>query len=427
MPPRPPHLSPRKPLSVSALALAACSVELKPPPGRPAGPGPAQGAGEDVRPLKLLIVAALLLVGCGEAGSMAADPPPDWGTRSWATFTTVVDSEGAVVPGLGPPQWRLPAFVHADGSEARGALSVEGSFTYLGGLAAGARANVELGLTGGRLDAWYPDAENGDDGLRWDPIRAAEQTLEALDGDERLFTAARAVPSTLIGSGQQAERFLFARGASDAAPPLSVEAHGLDGYRLTSGADEEIPRALVLRRHAGGWLIWPVTALEPGQSIELDSPPPKERDARVARALVVAELASMLTGAGLGQEEVTAVLEIWGETWIDVPGVRVVFLAPAGWASRLMPLSAPGAASSYRAVLGRVEAMTPEVEEELLRDLRASIELSAPFDSRSLGRFAVPMLIRAAQLSEERGDAELNALCEVLLADIVGGGGRVVR
>lgn len=343
--------------------------------------------------ISLLIALTLALApGCGGGGS--SGPAPEggtWGVHSWATFTSLQSPHGADLDGVDQPPPGWPASLIEDGPAGRGRLSVDAAVMRVSGEPAG---TLELNLADGRLDGWFPEAERADGRLSW----SAETAAAAAASDD--------------------QPFLFARGASSAAPPLRVESLGEDAYRLTNISEHPVPDALLLRRHTGGWLIWPQETLEAGASVEIASPPPKERVAGVARQRVQDELAAMLGGAGLQAADAAAVQQAWGERWIDVPGVRIVFVAPPIWADTLLPLSATGAQRSERVVVGRVEAVTPELQVELLDSVRAELQGGDAFDPSTLGRFGQPLLESVAEVAQERGDEPLAQRCRELAARV---------
>jgi len=122
----------------------------------------------------------------------------------------------------------------------------------------------------------------------------------------------------------------------------------------------------------------------------------------------------MLEGAGLVGTDVEEVLSTWGGRWIDREGVRIVFVAPADWSDGLLPWLAPGAASTHRVVLGRVEVMTPEFETTLLSDVQTAFASDDRFDPGVLGRVAAPILGRLAERAEDGGQSDLATYCRQL-------------
>jgi hypothetical protein len=110
-------------------------------------------------------------------------------------------------------------------------------------------------------------------------------------------------------------------------------------------------------------------------------------------------------------------INTWRKQWFRTPGVRLLYLAPAEWIERELPLTvSPPPDQVTRVMVMRVELLTPSLEQ---RDLSAAIGLGASTASkdadssrayfRALGRFAEPRLRRALTLLGGRASAEAQA------------------
>jgi hypothetical protein len=99
----------------------------------------------------------------------------------------------------------------------------------------------------------------------------------------------------------------------------------------------------------------------------------------------------------------------WKRSWFGNLGVRVLYLVPASWTDRLLPIDiTPTPDELVRTLVGRIEVLTPSDEIETaarideLGDNPSWDQLEATIDA--LGRFAEPRILQALEV---RGHGEI--------------------
>jgi hypothetical protein len=111
-----------------------------------------------------------------------------------------------------------------------------------------------------------------------------------------------------------------------------------------------------------------------------------------------------LLGSGLYEKEAKAMLETWRDSWFE-DGLRVIYLVPRALTDEVLPLTAsPAPAKSVRVLVGRFEVLTNERVEAA-----RALALSSG-DASKLGRFAEPLLARAAAKSSGADREKLQQL-----------------
>ncbi len=79
-----------------------------------------------------------------------------------------------------------------------------------------------------------------------------------------------------------------------------------------------------------------------------------------------AAMQAALVDAGLYPDEATAMLKTWELSYFKSPGRRLFFVTPRPWTDQVLPLSIDGATIT-RAMIGRIEMITPAQHEALAR------------------------------------------------------------
>lgn len=348
----------------------------------------------------------------------------------FGTLTSVQSSLGADLVGAWHDEEALPAFVAGRdlGPAGSGAAELlpDGVTHKLQSLVVALHTGVTtpvtvtLDLPAGMPSRWLPapaalEPPLGAGGplsggaISWtvtpDPSGAAPQAGDDLWGGLRGIDAA-----PLQGVG---ERFLFAQALAGLDLPLRVEAQEDGSFRVTNDSDQTVPAAWVVHVHPGGGLKLSVGALAPGES-KVKLPTPKEINLDEYTLVSAEDIAKELDLAGLTPAESRVLVGTWSWSVFHTQGLRLLYLAPQEWIDQAAPLSvSPAPDTMVRAIVGRIEVLTPDEEDEL----RNSVELAAAGQGAAptvegLGVFAEPRLRRTLELLQ---DPAARALCESLI------------
>jgi hypothetical protein len=198
---------------------------------------------------------------------------------------------------------------------------------------------------------------------------------------------------------EEYERFLFYRGVGSFALPVSVKVQGstleldqIDGDAIVferSGAKVGVSRVAVKGK---------TTASRPALTGSLED----------AHRMVL----QALLGSGLYEKEAKAMLETWRDSWFE-DGLRVIYLVPRAMTDEVLPLQVnPAPSKSVRVLVGRFEVLTNERVEAA-----KALALSSG-DASKVGRFAEPLLARAAAKSSGADRAKLQQLITRWVGDV---------
>ena len=342
--------------------------------------------------------------------------------HEWGTFTVLQDEDGKPIGGINTDDEPLPDFVHNLNHALNGPASplppvhfkgvprnhpdvytrLETPVIYF--YPPGGRemtVDVDVRFPAGWLTQYFPDAavtadDRGRDGFRFGPLTYKSSGTLSWKGlrvggrregpptDVPAWLAPRRVDgaASVTTPHGETERYLFYRGVGRIDAPLSVA-------RSTDG------RSLLVRGRLGGAVpvtagmtlgpLWLVDARPDGTSafreipsIELAQDPDKvlatvpatfpEADygpgnlARIRRGLHEA-----LVRDGLFPDEAEGLLNTWEASYFRRPGLRMFFMVPRQWTDAHLPLRLSAPATVERAMVGRIELVTPRHRELLGR------------------------------------------------------------
>jgi hypothetical protein len=367
-------------------------------------------------------VAAAVAAAGGASGKGGAAPPAPPAAsplvvHEWGTFTSVQGSDGVSLEGLQHEEEGLPSFVYSR-SEVRdcplrdqGYKGLEVPATHVTQkmetpvlyfhTQTPRRVRVRVDFVKGLISQWYPVSDllgpperSPEDGpldvskversfLQWDvdllpkgsevspPFPAvAKDDPWAFARDVDAATV-RTVPREAPGriGPTETERFLFYRGLGSFTLPVKVEAAREGRVTFRNEGRETIPFAwsLAVGKGASYRALGPVGA---GEAVDasLESPRTMGED-EMAEALK-REVAEVLEKHGLFGDEAKAMVETWSRPWFRSEGTRVMYVVPRATADALLPLAIdPTPDSVVRLLVGRLEYLTPEVEETIARAL----------------------------------------------------------
>ena len=412
-----------------------------------------------VAALALALALALLASPLARGGGDAAPSAPA-GTASpaegdalvvheWGTFTCLQGADGVGLEGLSHEEEALPGFVYSRAKVRDCPLravgwkglevpaehvtqKMETPVLYFHGKAA-RRARVRVDFVGGLITQWYPvsnllgppegarDAgpldvsKVGRSFLEWDvDLLPASETPSGVPtaGKGDPWNLARAVDAMWVQTAPrqgperagpvESERFLFYRGLGAFTLPVVARVAEDGRVSVANGLKDPIAHLVTLEviKH-GRYARWAVvSALAPGAEAAdvLKGRHPEESYLPGLQA----DVAKILDGAGMNADEAAAMVATWSRSWFTSDGVRVLWLVPRPTVDALLPLTIePTPAKVERALLGRIECVTPQAE----REVEAAIVKAAGDDPAaaaagkdrlaSLGRFLEAHLRRA--------------------------------
>jgi hypothetical protein len=196
-------------------------------------------------------------------------------------------------------------------------------------------------------------------------------------------------------SGDQRERFLFYRGVSNIAIPISVTLAADKTVSIQNLGDDEIPNVILFERRGdrfGYRITGPLHERAsfgfPDLSGSMDS--------------MLNDLEGVLVSAGLYPDEAHAMIQTWKDSWFD-EGSRLFYVVPHKFIDTVLPLSIrPVPDALTRVFVGRLELVTPATER--------SVEYAFAANDRATlakyGRFLEPVLRTMMQRSSDPARTE---------------------
>lgn len=347
--------------------------------------------------------------------AVLASSTPQYTLHEWGTFTSVAGEDGKAIewrPLAGPSD--LPSFIYTTArpglrtpqtrgkGQMRGTVRMETPVIYFY-----AEEPLEVSLAvsfkNGTVTEWYPWARQWTGSrLDWGTFKLMPNEKPSLprEGSPSHYYPAREVdasPVRVCGTAldgkptEEWERFLFYRGVGSFGLPLTVRVQGstleldhLDGDALVferSGAKVGVSRVAVKGK---------TTTSRPALTGSVED----------AHRLVL----EALVGAGLYEKEAKAMLETWRDSWFE-DGLRVIYLVPRAMTDEVLPLQvSPAPEKSVRVLVGRFEVLTAERVEAARKSALAAN------DASKAGRFAEPLLTRAAAKASPAEKEKLNQL-----------------
>lgn len=347
--------------------------------------------------LKVLLSAsiAVLVVVLALSPSSADDEQADGVVvHEWGTFTSVSGSDGQPLY-FHTALNDLPNFVSSAKMYDRKEwmyvrTSMETPVVYFYTKKA-ATVSVKVDFIGGAITDWYPAAkvERQSEKIKhgsiaWDKVELnpTEATDFPIDSERpgSHYYAARetdAVPLKLPGAKVH-EKFLFYRGAGWFTQPLSLEARVGDKFVVRNTTDRQAAAAFILQKTEQGLRFQSLGAIKD-----------KETSVQLSKDTVTIEnagnqLVKALVAAGLFEKEARAMVKTWTDTWLEETGTRLLYLLPPKTVEEWLPIQIkPAPAKLERAMIGRVDVLTPEFEREIDAHLKRARDKSAPEAQRN--------------------------------------------
>jgi hypothetical protein len=314
--------------------------------------------------------------------------------HEWGTFTSVAGENGQAVT------WRtfsdtsdLPCFVERFGGFKGGLFStvrMETPVLYFYGSRASS-VDVKVQFPKGTITEWYPKGTTSRsyDSLEWTGVSITPDGSQEFPGSGRShYFSARATDAAPLKVGSQPEKFLFYRGAGTFPLPLSAKIEN-GNLIVQSIGDDPIRQAIVFENRNGVRRFRSLGLLKGDMTVNMQSLG-GDFDG------VLKELEHVLVAEGLYPKEAHAMVETWRDSWFE-EGTRVFYIVPRRVIDSVLPLQIqPAPAQVERVFVGRMEIITPAIQEEV----RAAIEKRDRGVLSKYGRFLEPIAKRIGVQNE---------------------------
>jgi hypothetical protein len=391
-----------------------------------------------------------------------ASPPGKLVVHEWGTFTSFAGSDGVNLEFRPLVTNDLPPFIQTLASHFVGLFTkqqvyalqrMETPVTYFY-TDVPRFVNVRVDFPRGMLTEWYPVVKHFDSGnpsletpqgyayLDWGGVRltppaqfahvrvrdskgqAVSASLPPVAADDH-YGRARETDSAIVETveefrGSHFEKFLFYRGVGNFELPVKLVALGNDRFAITNAGDDVSGALLLVRIDNNRVRFTRIDPISPRATIAIDLPRAESTVERLAAAMI-----RELTAAGLYGKEALAMVNTWRTSWFGENGTRLLYLVPEKLTDTLLPLAVnPAPDERVRVLVGRLETLTPEDCERLIRALTGAGPDERPAadlveaELAALGRFAEPAL---QFVIGQTADVPTRSRLEAILAEVRGG------
>jgi hypothetical protein len=260
-----------------------------------------------------------------------------------------------------------------------------------------ASASVRVQFNQGLISEWYPRAtvpavsatpnlSTTQGWIAWPDVKIRPHAEDPFPTDavKSHYYAARETDAAPLQVDNQFEKFLFYRGL--AAFPVTLKAEiNSTGEVFVRNTGAGVTNAIVFEND-GARMGFRVTGpLGAQQTLSRPALAAGADSTEIRKALE-----AMLVAEGLYPREAKAMVETWRDSWFE-PGVRLIYLVPREMVDAVLPLSiTPAPSATARVFVGRVELITPQMEAEVDKAIRAN---DVPVLMR-YGRFLEPIANR---------------------------------
>ena len=307
----------------------------------------------------------------------------DLTVHEWGTFTAISGKDGKPInwlPFTGSTD--LPSFVehlrepNFKGG-LRGTIRMETPVIYFYSPRE-TTVSVNVSFAKGLITEWYPHSASAaaidprkdfslflmqsQGTISWNSvhIEPGGATDFPRDASKNHYYAARETSSAPIRvgtpSGDQHERFLFYRGVSALAPPISAGLSRDGAVLVQSLVQEEVPDVILFERRGNkvGYRI--LGPLHDQASLALSQ-------LEGSLPALFSDLEGILISQGLHADEAHAMLETWKNSWFE-EGSRLFYIVPRSFVDSVLPLAiSPARTEITRVFVGRLELITPATEQ----------------------------------------------------------------
>jgi hypothetical protein len=324
--------------------------------------------------------------------------------HEWGTFTSLAGLDGQAVewsPLSGSTD--LPGFVEQFQKGGyklglRGTVRMETPVLYFYAPSE-QTVSVKVSFSKGVITEWYPHASSveprtplydrtlyyakqPDGSIAWDSVMLSPSLAADFPQEARSdrYYAARATTSTPLRvqtpAGEQHEKFLFYRGVSVFAVPISAALTTAGQVRAENRGNFTFPSIILFERRGEkvGYRI--ANALQ--TEAMLDPP-----DLTASIDSLARDLEGILVAQGLYQNEAQAMVQTWRDSWFE-EGSRLLYIVPPEFVNTVLPLTIkPAPTQTTRVFVGRLELVTPAtasaVENAFAQHDRATLAKYARF------------------------------------------------
>jgi hypothetical protein len=323
--------------------------------------------------------------------------------HEWGTFTSIAGADGNALLWLPiATKSDLPTFVeHYRNASVKGGLRgkvrMETPVIYFYSPRQVTVA-ASVSLAAGLITEWFPHASQvrptnsspimldpqSAGSLGWDAVTVSPATNANFSHESAPshYYAARETSASTVSvqtpAGNQLEKFLFYRGVSLFAPPLSAKVLATGRLQLNNAGGST---TIILFERRGDRLGYRVSSLDsaaimntPSTSGTLDS--------------LYSDFEDTLVAQGLYRDEAHAMLETWRDSWFG-EGSRLFYIVPRLFVDTVLPVSIRPAPTRFiRVFVRRIELITPATENTVEVAL-----LSGDHETlRKYGRFVDPIV-----------------------------------
>ena len=251
--------------------------------------------------------------------------------------------------------------------------------------------------------------------LHWQAHIAPERTDDDLpDASGNHYAMARAVDAAKVHVTSAAgvtenERFLFYRGLGRDNPDIHITAEPRGRARVHNAEPQAVNAAFAIEMQAERGRFVALGEIAAGRqvSFDLDALPFTTRKQAVEN--LAEHMFQALRARGLHADEARAMVATWTDQWFGSVGTRVVYVVPSAYVDRTLPMSIePIPDELLRVFVGRIEYLTPEEEQRIADDLRASGSLERTAREAAMarlaghGRFMEPKLRRVVAVTRDQ-------------------------
>ncbi len=357
-----------------------------------------------------VFTAAIPIIATAPAKS---DQPQVLTAHEWGTFTSIAGKNGQAVEWLpygGPSD--LPCFVDRFNIQnlkinLSATVRMETPVIYFYSPRA-TTLSVRVHFRQGLLTEWFPRAQASNkvspNALFWPRVRinpgaVADFPVEKVPSH---YYAARNTDAVPLEAALQKEKFLFYRGIGHFPLPIAATITEDGRVRVRNSGNDEI-RTIILFENRGGAtgfrvhssLRDKVTLERPSLTSDLTS--------------LTKQLEDILITEGLYPKEAQAMIETWRDSWFE-NGARLFYIVPRRVIDSVLPLEIqPAPAQIARVFVGRMEIITPPIEQEIrdavANDDRTTLErygrFLEPISSQLKVSSRLTQSIRSSSLSRE--------------------------
>jgi hypothetical protein len=242
--------------------------------------------------------------------------------------------------------------------------------------------DVSVHFNHGTITEWYPkiDTKHAYDALGWSDVHVLPNSTAdfPVGGHSHYFTA-RETDGAPLQVDSQHEKFLFYRGVGTVPLPLAARVTD-DKVFIKSVAQKPVAGMIVFENQGGHRRYRLIDTVQGELTVDLSS-------LEDNWAGLLMDLERVLIDQGLYQREARAMIETWRDSWSE-EGTRLFYIVPRNTIDSALPLDiTPAPTEIERVFVGRMELITPAVQEEVRRAVDAKDQHSL----EKYGRFLEPI------------------------------------